>query len=225
VSSAAAEPELFDLCDQRGRPTGRTKPRFLVHRDGDWHRAFHCWIVALRDYQPHLILQRRAPTKDTWAGLWDVSVAGHYAAGEGIDGGLREIREEMGLDVNASELVHVGWRREVVFYPDGLIEREIQDVFFLRRDVDLSALCPAPDEVTGVALVPAASLPLMAQSALGPQQLPGVDIPLRGAPRPRWIEIAPHELVPRSGRYYEKVASFAGLLARGQARVLRRRWW
>lgn len=223
--TVALTDELFDVCDQRGRPTGRTKPRLLVHRDGDWHRSFHCWIVALRNQQPHLVLQRRALTKETWAGLWDVSVAGHYAAGEGIEGGLREIREEMGLEVDAAELVQIGWRRQEVFYPDGLIEREIQDVFFLRRDVDLAALRPQPGEVTGVVLIPAASLPLLARGALGPQRLRGVNVPERGALRPTWIEVAPHDLVPRTERYYEKVARFAGPLTRGQARVLRRRWW
>src|SRR5436309_438836 len=105
--------ELIDLCDERGQLLGRTKPRALVHRDGDWHRSFHCWVVSPGSVDPPgIVLQRRAPAKETWGSLWDVSVGGHYAAGEGIEGGLREMREELGLRVAAEELLHVGWRRE-----------------------------------------------------------------------------------------------------------------
>ena len=37
--------ELFDVLDAAGRPTGRAKRRADVHRDGDWHRALHCWVL------------------------------------------------------------------------------------------------------------------------------------------------------------------------------------
>jgi hypothetical protein len=32
---------LFDILDSDGRPTGVTKRRGDVHRDGDWHGALH----------------------------------------------------------------------------------------------------------------------------------------------------------------------------------------
>lgn len=54
--------------------TGHTKPRSAVHRDGDWHRALHVWILCLETGE--LVLQRRAASKDAWAGLLDISTAG-----------------------------------------------------------------------------------------------------------------------------------------------------
>src|SRR5438093_7764462 len=159
--------ELFDLCDPRGRPLGTTKPRGQVHRDGDWHRAFHCWIVVPSPTDaPDLILQRRSEIKDTWPGLWDVSAAGHYAAGEGIEGGLREIKEELGLVVPEEDLVQAGWRREEAFYENGLIEREIQDVFFLLSPIEVASLHPHPEEVSGVAVVPLAELTRLCEGKL-----------------------------------------------------------
>ena len=62
----------------------------------------------LRDASQMLVLQRRSEAKDTWPGLWDVSVGGHYAAGEGLEGGLREIEEELGLEVREEQLVQAG---------------------------------------------------------------------------------------------------------------------
>lgn len=218
--------ELFDLCDERGRPTGRVKERELVHRDGDWHRAFHCWIVSsAEDQEPHVILQRRAPHKETWGGRWDVSIGGHYAAGEGVEGGLREIREELGLDVDREDLVQVGWRREEVLYESGLIEREVQDIFFLRKDVDIGWLAPDPEEVVAVAFVSPRALPALAEGALISVSARGAEVGPDRTLRAVALRLQAEDLVPRARGYYRKVARFAERLARGESSVKRRRWW
>jgi hypothetical protein len=170
------------------------------------------------------VLQRRSPTKETWPGLWDVSVAGHYSAGEGFEGGLREIREELGLTVSLGDLVHVGWRREQVFYASGLIEREVQDIFFLRRDVDLAALDPDPTEVSGVALVPLPALEGLARGALTSCSVSGRSIGPSAADV-QAIELRAEALVPRADDYYGKVTHFAAALIQGKVTVRRRRWW
>ncbi|MBM2812127.1 MAG: mutT/nudix family protein [Chloroflexi bacterium] len=227
--------EMFDLCDERGRLIGRTKARFEVHRDGDWHRAFHCWVVTsaglgqARGADPGgeacVVLQRRSLHKATWQGLWDVSVGGHYTAGEGVDGGLREIGEELGLTASSEELVRVARRREEVFYPNGLIEREIQDVYFLRRNVRLAELRPEPEEVMEVAVVPARALARLAAGRLSELSAPGGRVGRDGVVEPVEVVIASAGLVPRGGNYYRKVARFAEGLMRGTAAVRRRRRW
>lgn len=218
--------EPFELCDERGRPLGRSKPRALVHRDGDWHRSFHCWVVTAGEAtEPGIVLQQRTPDKETWGGLWDVSVGGHYRAGEGIAGGLREIAEELGLRATADELIHVAWRREEVFYANGLIEREVQDVFFLSRPVRLESLAPAPDEVVGVAVVPAGALARLAAGRLARLEAPGGPVLPNGRVRPEVVLLTPDALVPRAGAYYRKVARVAEALARGEEAGRRPRWW
>lgn len=37
--------EYFDVLDEFGAQTGRTKLRKEVHRDGDWHASVHIWII------------------------------------------------------------------------------------------------------------------------------------------------------------------------------------
>lgn len=223
--------EQLDLCDERGRPLSRGKARGLVHRDGDWHRAFHCWVVVsgelgggqaptLRAERAHLLLQRRSLQKETWPGLWDVSVGGHYQAGEGIEGGLREIQEELGLTVQADELAHAGWRREEVLHENGIIEREIQDVFFLRRSLRLGDLHPDPAEVSAVALVPAAALGPLSAGRLESIEVSGAE----AGGSEGVFRLRPRELVPRAGDYYGKVGRFARRRAELRGSV-RRRWW
>lgn len=220
----AAE-ELFDLCDEWGRPVGRTKARSLVHRDGDWHRAFHCWLVERDDAgEPSILLQRRALDKDTNPGFWDVSVGGHYSAGEGIEGGLREIREELGLRVSQRDLILAGWRREDIRYENGLIDREVQDVYFLSRAVDLRALRPDPAEVIAVARIPAAALARLAGGSLSQVVASGGPVDGRRRVQPQVIEILADELLPRADGYYARVASFAADLSRGE-RPAEPGWW
>src|ERR671932_1739698 len=117
-------PELFGLYDAAGHALGRAKARDEVHRDGDWHRSAHIWIYTSEE---RLLFQRRAPGKDTWPGRLDASVGGHYRAGEGLPGVVREAREELGLALDPVELVPLGVRRVVSLEP-GVSDREIQDI-------------------------------------------------------------------------------------------------
>jgi isopentenyl-diphosphate delta-isomerase len=71
--------ERIDVLTPDGRPTGVTKGKSEVHRDGDWHRAAHVWIVTPSG---RILLQRRSVRKENYPGFWDVSAAGHLSAGE-----------------------------------------------------------------------------------------------------------------------------------------------
>jgi isopentenyldiphosphate isomerase len=126
--------ELLAICDARGCDLGAGLPRRLVHQEGVWHRSFHCWLVRAGPRGAELVLQRRAPSKDTWPGAWDVSAAGHYRPGEWLEGGLREIAEELGIILAASALVWLERHREVLRYASGLWDREYQDVYLARCD-------------------------------------------------------------------------------------------
>jgi isopentenyldiphosphate isomerase len=142
--------ELLDIYDESLAPLG-VKPRPDVHRDGDWHRVFHCWVVSRdRDGAGWVVMQRRGADKDTFPNLIDVSVGGHYAAGETIRDGVREIREELGLEVSYGDLIPVGRRVSAARYL-GLIDREVADVFMYETGVDLDDLRPDPSEVAGLA--------------------------------------------------------------------------
>ena len=58
--------ELLDIYDENLKHIG-VKERELVHRDGDWHRVFHCWIIY-RDSvgTDYIVVQRRAPEKSSF---------------------------------------------------------------------------------------------------------------------------------------------------------------
>jgi len=122
----ADDTELLDLLDDQGKPTGETKARSDVHRDGDWHRAFHLWVMHPDGY---VLLQRRSKTKDLAPGKVDVSVGGHLRAGEIWLDALREAEEEIGLGLRPGDVDLLGTMRSERAYPDGALDRELQDVY------------------------------------------------------------------------------------------------
>ena len=94
--------EYLDIVDGEGEPTGRTKARSLVHRDGDLHRTSHVWIARRKGGRLQLLLQKRSRNKDSHPGCYDISSAGHIPAGSDFeDSALRELKEELGVDAEA----------------------------------------------------------------------------------------------------------------------------
>jgi len=103
----AASQEHFDVLTETGEKTGRTAPRGQVHAEGLFHRAVHTWLYAPSTGE--LLLQRRALIKDSWAGYWDISSAGHLSAGQAsLAAAERELWEELGLHFSPSrfEFLH-----------------------------------------------------------------------------------------------------------------------
>jgi isopentenyldiphosphate isomerase len=139
--------ELLEVFDAAGRPTGRAKSRAAIHIDGDWHQAFHCWIVRAGG---QIVLQRRAIIKDTFPGCWDAAAAGHWRFGETADQAAREIAEELGLEVDFASLTYRGRARLSRAFHNGLIDREHHQIYVLRSDASLMEYRPDPREVSAV---------------------------------------------------------------------------
>ena len=93
--------ELFDVVNERNEVTGQL-PRGEVHARGLLHRAVHVFVLNSRG---EIFLQKRSHLKDVAPLKWDSSAAGHLDVGESYAAcALRETREEIGLDIAATEL-------------------------------------------------------------------------------------------------------------------------
>ncbi|HLV37581.1 MAG TPA: NUDIX domain-containing protein [Spirillospora sp.] len=140
---------MLDIYDENMTHLG-VKERGAVHRDGDWHRVFHCWVIY-RDAagQDFMVLQKRGPDKDIFPNRLDVTVGGHYEAGESMAEGVREIEEELGITARFDDLIPVGVRVTVARY-EGLIDREFADNFLLVRDTAIGDYPYQQDEVSGL---------------------------------------------------------------------------
>jgi isopentenyldiphosphate isomerase len=145
--------EYFDVLDPNGQPTGICKLREEVHRDGDWHRTVHAWILNSRG---ELLIQKRSMTKDSNPGLWDVSAAGHLSAGETpLEALVKEVREELGLDVPPGDFRYLFTVAQQALSQTGtFLDNEFQEVYLLCIDVPLEAFRVQPEEVSELRYVP-----------------------------------------------------------------------
>ena len=129
-------------------PTGASKRRGDIHRDGDWHGALHIWVGGIDgDSRPFALFQRRSASKDSWPGALDVAVGGHLRAGESLAETVREAEEEIGLVLTLADLTRLG--RRFAHSVRGA-DNEVQEVFGLRSDLPLDRYRLHPDEVEGV---------------------------------------------------------------------------
>ncbi|CAM4408405.1 NUDIX hydrolase [Paenibacillus tarimensis] len=56
--------ERFDIYDEQLNWIGQAS-RDEVHRQGYWHKTFHCWLVKHREGKLHVVFQKRQAGKDT----------------------------------------------------------------------------------------------------------------------------------------------------------------
>ena len=143
--------ERFDVVTENGEPTGVTKARADVHRDGDWHKAIHIWIYGIGKHGPVLLMNQRGKHKDTWPLGLDATVGGHLGAGETVEDAFREVEEEIGVRIDPARFEWIFQRkRSSGSLIPGVLDQEIQEVFLLRDDRPLTAYMPNPAELEGL---------------------------------------------------------------------------
>ena len=144
--------EYFDVLDENGNKTGEQKLRTEVHRDGDWHRAVHIWII---NQNGEVLLQRRSPNKDSNPNMLDISCAGHLSAGdESLEGAIRELKEELGLDVQPEELQLVKTFKRSSRYTETFLNNEFVDLYILRTEKTVDDMKMQEEEVSEIFFVP-----------------------------------------------------------------------
>lgn len=148
-------PEYFDILNEDGSKTGEIKLRELVHQDGDLHGGSHIWVIRCpKEGGVELLLQKRSENKDAFPGSYDISSAGHLGPGETFEeAAVRELQEELGIEVTEGELTFVCQRfsqYQGEFHGKPFHNREINRVYLLEKDVALEELSLQEEEVESV---------------------------------------------------------------------------
>ena len=142
---------LIDVLSASGLRTGETLPRAEIHRLGKPHRAVHLYIFNSNN---ELLLQRRALTVDHAPGSFSISLTAHIDAGEFSSATVRrEVEEELGL--NASQLQFdflFSFFQEATLH-ETYIDRQFNDVYVTRADIDPTRVQFDRSEVSEVKFV------------------------------------------------------------------------
>ena len=91
-----------------------------------------------------VLVQKRASVKKSFPNYWDMSSAGHVAAGESsIQGAVRETAEELGIITKEEDYIYVGeYISEITW--------EIGQVYLLKMDIELEYMKLQVEEVDEV---------------------------------------------------------------------------
>ena len=150
ITMEVIEDEFLNLIDSESRLTSRSKPRSLVHRDGELHPAVHIWIIKRKDMGIYVLLQKRSHEKRIAPDCFDVSAAGHVAQGEEFRStAVRETEEELGLKIHGSRLELIGLLRNE-YSDEGVNDNELRAVYLCREDVDVDKFVLQSSEVSDV---------------------------------------------------------------------------
>ncbi|HAR64405.1 MAG: NUDIX hydrolase [Candidatus Margulisiibacteriota bacterium] len=140
--------ENIEVIDYSGESTGEVKTRKAIHKDGDWHRTVHVWIL---NANCQLLLQRRHPGKHSHPDTWDISSAGHITAGDGsLNTAIKEVKEELGIELREDELEYLFTVKQTDVMSHGFVDNEFNDVYLVEKDIKLSKVRCQKEEVTAV---------------------------------------------------------------------------
>lgn len=140
--------EILTIFDELGNVIG-TAPREEVHLLGYWHETFHCWFVSKVQGIPYIYLQLRSDQKKDYSGLLDITAAGHLLATETVEDGIREVQEELGLDITFQELIPLG-TIPYSMSTESLIDNELAHVFLFNNPFSLDDFQLQKEEVAGI---------------------------------------------------------------------------
>lgn len=144
--------EYFDILDASGNKTGEIISRDNAHSRGAWHRTVHVWIL---NQNGDVLLQRRSADKDFFPNMLDISSAGHLLAGEdSLSGAVREIKEELGIDVKPEELRFIKTSKNSFNYKPGFMENQFEDLYILRTSLDAASIEIQKEELQDAFYVP-----------------------------------------------------------------------
>ena len=137
--------ELIDILDKNGKFTGEKRLKSEAHRLGLYHATIHVWLYTT---DGQILLQKRVDHKDTFPGLWDISVAGHIGAGESKkNAAIREIKEELGLSISQDKLEFLRVYLAKKQPKNNLFDNEFNYIYLCVLDYSINNLRLQKDEV------------------------------------------------------------------------------
>ena len=132
--------ELWDVYDIDREKSGKTMERGAKFEDGAHHMGAH---ICVFNSEGKMLIQKRQAAKSGYGGRWDLSAGGSSLAGENSrQTAHRELLEEIGIDHDFSDVrPHLTINRINIF----------DDIYLVKKDVDISTLKLQVEEVEKVA--------------------------------------------------------------------------
>ena len=128
--------ELWDLYNDKKEKIGITHQRGMPIPKGYYHLCVSIWII---NQQGEFLLSQRHPDKD-YPLYWECTGGSVLSGESSLDGALREVKEELGilLDARNGKLVYQTRRDDL---------QDFYDVWVFPYDIEIKDLCLQKTEV------------------------------------------------------------------------------
>lgn len=132
--------EFWDVFNRKGNKTGKKVKRGESLEKGEYHLVIFAWI---KNRDGKFLISKRNPNK-AGGNKWE-TVGGSAISGEGsIDAVLREVKEELGINLNPKDGIHLKRLRYDTEAP------WLSDIWSFNYDIDISDVHFQQEEVCDV---------------------------------------------------------------------------
>lgn len=195
--------EMIKIFDENRNPIGEAT-REEVHKQGYWHETFHCWFIQNEGDQMYVYLQLRSSDKKDYPNLLDITAAGHILAHETIVDGIREVKEEIGINVSMDELIRVGVIDYSVVKGD-FIDKELAHVFLYLSVFEFNDFTIQLEEVSGIYKIRLEDFEQLWQGDLDRVNATGFEVNKLGERLLVERMVKKADFVPHENIYYETI--------------------
>ncbi|MCX4255250.1 MAG: NUDIX domain-containing protein, partial [Bacilli bacterium] len=115
-----------------------------AHELGLWHDVLGSLVINPNKNEVFFQLKNHKHNNVNEYDLLEITAGGHLRAGESLEDGVREIKEETGLQVSFEDMIPSGIRK--CDTDNNMTIREFQYYYLLPLDIDLQDLNPNEDE-------------------------------------------------------------------------------
>lgn len=199
--------EYLDIYNEAEEYLG-IAPRSEVHKMGHWHNTFQCWITIEEKGAKYILFQKRCEDKDTYPLLFDITSAGHLAAGETLEQGIREIKEELGLDVEYNKLFSIGvLKKKNIEW--NLKDFEFAHVYLYESNIHLTSYKLQKEELTALVKLELKSAIELFNNKVDLVRLIGITFDEKGGYSEVEYEVRKDSFVPHGDDYYNLIFTAA----------------
>ena len=139
--------ELLDVVDENNNLIGKTEDRELIHQKGLYHREVGIWIM---NEKGEILVQKRSANKKQAPNKWGVT-AGHVDAGqEPIEVAIREVLEEIGLELSKEDIEFLFVVKKYKKFSDTQYNNNFQCIYFTKTNREISEYIIQEEELSEV---------------------------------------------------------------------------
>jgi len=126
--------ELVDVYNKRHEKLGKTKGRKELDV-GEYRLSCYAYII---NDDNQLLIQQRVATVENMPNMWETLSGGAISGDTSLSGTIREIKEELGIEVNPDDMTFIG---------SYIRRKDFVEIWLLKSNVKIEKLKLEEDEI------------------------------------------------------------------------------